>query len=202
MPRGRYQQKQWNARQQAILEALETLSAKQGFASVTMDDLAEAVGISKATLYQHFDSKDAMLVHLMTQHSDRFIDWLVTTADQPPVERLRRVMHYLMEGHILPLRGLINLGREDVLPIFRSSAPLVRRHEQIIDLLAAIVRQGQTGGQIAPDLAPHVIISAMWALSNVSMARYESPGRSGHEAAQAAFADQMIALFERAIRPA
>ena len=57
MPRGRYQQKQWDQREDVILAALETLSAARGFSQVTMDDLADAVGISKATLYQHFEKE-------------------------------------------------------------------------------------------------------------------------------------------------
>ncbi|MCZ7679417.1 MAG: TetR/AcrR family transcriptional regulator [Sandaracinaceae bacterium] len=73
MPRGRYQQKQWDARHAAILEALEQLSDQRGFSNVTMDDLADQIGISKATLYQHFESKDAMLVELMASHEDAFI---------------------------------------------------------------------------------------------------------------------------------
>ena len=76
MPRGRYQQQQWETRETAILDALETLATERGFAQVTMDDLADAVGISKATLYQHFDSKDMMLVSVMARHTQQFIDWL------------------------------------------------------------------------------------------------------------------------------
>lgn len=200
VPRGRYQQKQWEDRQAAILDALEALSTERGFANVTMDDVANEVGISKATLYQHFDSKDSMLVHLMAQHEDRFIAWLDSTSDQPPVERLRQTMRHLMEGRVFSLRGLVRLGREDVVPIFRRSPDLVERHDQIVQMLTAIVAQGQAEGTIAPDLTPLAVISAMLTLSNVSMGGYEPSGCSAatdHEGC----AEQMIVLFERAIHP-
>ncbi len=83
MPRGRYQQQQWEARRSAILHALEQLSGERGFSNVTMDDLADRVGISKATLYQHFESKEAMLVELMASHEDAFIASLEAMAGQP-----------------------------------------------------------------------------------------------------------------------
>lgn len=202
MPRGRYQQKQWEDRQAAILDALERLATDHGFAAVTMDDVADTVGISKATLYQHFESKDAMLVALMAQHEEQFIAWVEQTAEQPPVERLLQVMRYLMEGHISPLRGLFSLGREDVLPIFHTNATLVARHDQIIALLTSIVQQGQAEGDIATDLMPHEIIGAMLALSNVSMGRYTPPERSQALNAHTSHVWQMLLLFARSLRPA
>lgn len=197
MPRGRYQQQQWETRETAILDALEALATERGFGQVTMDDLADEVGISKATLYQHFASKDAMLVSLMARHTQQFVDWLASTADHPPIERLKQTMRTLMVGHITPMRGLINVGREDVLPIFHNSPDLMERHAQSLNMLVAIIQQGQSSGTIAVDLAPSVIISAMWALSNVSMYEYEPhPMPTKIE-----YMDQMIALFERSIQP-
>jgi AcrR family transcriptional regulator len=201
MPRGRYQQKQWEDRQAAILVALEQLSHAQGFAAVTMDEVAETVGISKATLYQHFESKDAMLIALMARHEDQFIAQVTATAGQPPVARLRATMQVLMDGPISPLRGLVSLGRDEILPIFRASADLMARHDQIIALLTAIVQQGQAEGSIAPDLAPHTVISAMIALSNVSMGDYEPPECNRAQFAQDSYAGQMLKLFERSLRP-
>ncbi len=198
MPRGRYQQQQWDAREQAILDALARLSAERGFAAVTMDDLADAVGISKATLYQHFASKDALLAHLMRTHTRQFQQWLESSAGQPPVDRLCGIMRHLMSGHITPLRGLIQVGREEVLPVFEMDADLVTAHAQTLDQLCAIVRQGQAEGQIAPDLAPGVVISAMWALSNVSPGRH---GPIGDLPPAEDIVQQMVTLFERAIRP-
>jgi AcrR family transcriptional regulator len=201
MPRGRYQQKQWEDRQAAILDALERLATERGFAAVTMDDVADAVGISKATLYQHFESKDAMLVELMAQHEDQFIAWVEQTAGQSPVERLLHMMRHLMEGHISPLRGLVSLGREDVLPIFNRTEALVSRHDQIIALFTGIIQQGQADGSIASDLVPHEIIGAMLALSNISMGEYEPPECNRELNTRTGHADQMLLLFARSLRP-
>lgn len=201
MPRGRYQQKQWEDREAAILDALEALSDERGFANVTMDDLADAVGISKATLYQHFDSKDAMLGHLIARQEDQFIEWLQRIADQPPVDRLLDTMRYLMEGHISPLRGVVSMGREEVMPVFRSSPALIERHDQIIASLTATIQEGQSQGSIGPDLTPRVVISAMLALSNVSMGDYEPPECTRNLNSEAGYGEQMMTLFARSLRP-
>ncbi len=196
MPRGRYQQKQWDQREDAILAALETLSAARGFAQLTMDDLADAVGISKATLYQHFVSKDAMLIRLIARHTEEFVVWLESTADQPPIERLRQTMRYLMENHTSP--PLFSMGREAVVPVFNSSPDLITQHDHILNLLSDIVRQGQAAHELVADIAPGVVIRAMWALSSVSRQGVGSPEH--HLPSPDEYINQMIALFERGIR--
>ncbi len=202
LPRGRYQQKQWDARHAAILEALDQLSGERGFANVTMDDLADRVGISKATLYQHFESKDAMLAELMLGHEDAFLASLDAIAEQPPVEQLKHIMRTIYHGHITPLRGLVSLGEGEALPVFRSSPQLMARHDQIIARLARIIREGQADSSIAPDLDVHTIVLAMLALSRVTLGQYQMPAIQEHLSPQEVQIDQMLLLFERAIRPA
>jgi AcrR family transcriptional regulator len=201
MIRGRFRQQQWHVRQEAILDALEQLFAEQGVAGVTMDDVAEAVGISKATLYQHFASKDAMLAHLLTAHYRQFIEWLDSTAGQPPVERLCATMRYMMSRQMVALRETMAMGREHVLPVFHSDAELIAQHTRTLHLLTEIVRQGQADGSIASDLAPQAVIGAMWALTNMSA--QQSPGVQGLPDAldEAAYAGQMLLLFARSLRP-
>src|SRR6267142_2463682 len=49
------------AGRQRIVEAARAHFFSHGFRSVTMDDLAEELGVSKKTLYAHFPSKIALL---------------------------------------------------------------------------------------------------------------------------------------------
>jgi AcrR family transcriptional regulator len=44
-----------------ILQKASALFIQHGFKSVTMDDLAEALGISKKTLYAHFENKNQLV---------------------------------------------------------------------------------------------------------------------------------------------
>ena len=51
-------------RQQLFAVALE-LFAKRGYRATTMDDIAEAAGVTKPLLYQHFSSKRALYLELV-----------------------------------------------------------------------------------------------------------------------------------------
>ncbi len=49
----------------AILQRTEILFFKYGIKSVTMDDIARELGMSKKTLYQFFDNKNDLLAQIM-----------------------------------------------------------------------------------------------------------------------------------------
>src|SRR5256885_11849156 len=53
--------RQADASRQLIVEAARAPFFSHGFRSVTMDDLADELGVSKKTLYAHFPSKIALL---------------------------------------------------------------------------------------------------------------------------------------------
>ncbi len=48
-----------------IIEAAYTLFYTQGYSQSGIDDIAAAAGLTKRTLYQHFDSKDALIAAVM-----------------------------------------------------------------------------------------------------------------------------------------
>lgn len=48
-------------RREEILEVAADLFAEQGYDAVSLADIAQAVGLSKATLYHYFDRKEAIL---------------------------------------------------------------------------------------------------------------------------------------------
>ncbi len=55
---------------QDLLRRCELLFFKYGVRSVTMDDIAKELSISKKTLYQHFENKDELINEIMNQHTE------------------------------------------------------------------------------------------------------------------------------------
>jgi AcrR family transcriptional regulator len=52
---------------QRILSTAQQIFLKTGFSKVTMDELANELGMSKKTLYKHFSSKEDLLKVIMTE---------------------------------------------------------------------------------------------------------------------------------------
>jgi AcrR family transcriptional regulator len=54
-----------------LLKGAEDLFMKYGVRSVSMDDIARHLGISKKTIYQHFTDKDDVVVSVAKAHMER-----------------------------------------------------------------------------------------------------------------------------------
>src|SRR6202043_2070284 len=76
----------------AIVEAAVRLFLERGFGSVTMDELAEAAGVARRTLYNQFTSKEEifreMLLKVSGQLEDAFPPGIETRGEVEDVLRL------------------------------------------------------------------------------------------------------------------
>jgi AcrR family transcriptional regulator len=52
-------------RREQLMDVALQLFAERGFAATTMDDIADAAGVTKPLLYQHFDSKRGLYLELV-----------------------------------------------------------------------------------------------------------------------------------------
>ncbi len=73
-------------RRQQLLDVSLKLFAERGFNATTMDDIAEAAGVTKPLLYQHFESKRALYLELLDSVSHTMleaIDKAIASAGGP-----------------------------------------------------------------------------------------------------------------------
>ena len=75
-----------DARRRQLFDAALWLFAEHGYAATTMDDIAEAAGVTKPLVYQHFESKRALYLELMDVFASELVTRIVdatATADGP-----------------------------------------------------------------------------------------------------------------------
>ena len=65
-----------SGKRELILEAATQLFLDRGFHAVGVDTIAEAAGVVKMTLYNHFPSKDALIAAVLEKRSQDVINWL------------------------------------------------------------------------------------------------------------------------------
>ena len=73
-------------RRQQLLDVSLEIFAARGFHGASMNDVAEAAGVTKPVLYQHFDSKDALYLELVDEMGQRLEEAImkaVADADGP-----------------------------------------------------------------------------------------------------------------------
>jgi AcrR family transcriptional regulator len=83
-------------RREQYLAAASHLFAQRGYRAVSIEELGAAVGVSGPALYRHFPSKEAMLVELLIDSSERLMDGFATTVaqDLPDLITLRNLIEF------------------------------------------------------------------------------------------------------------
>ncbi len=79
---------------QRIVEAAKACAARLGLDATTMDDIVAASGISRATVYRRFGSRDAIFDMLVSQHAGPFANDAIRilTGEGSIAERIENAM--------------------------------------------------------------------------------------------------------------
>jgi AcrR family transcriptional regulator len=82
-------------REQQVLRVAREQFARHGFAAVTMEDIAHAVGVKKPLLYAYFGNKDRLYEACMSPAGDALIEAIAAAVDRAstPAEALRLGVH-------------------------------------------------------------------------------------------------------------
>src|SRR6218665_1822041 len=114
-PKVSFKAQMYQAREAAILASACRLLGEKAFDLMTMDDVANAVGIAKASLYKHFVSKEALCTAAMVQMLGRVQTYLASLpAQTPALEKLHALLRWSLEQ--LPVNQIPLLpGRHSVL---------------------------------------------------------------------------------------
>lgn len=147
-------ERQRQVREDAILEAAQELMLEQGYADMSMDDIATRVGISKATLYQHFPSKEELAINVIVRSMRRGEEQIRLMDEAlPAIVRLERSVHTAITK-----REVINLAQIVLPPAVLQHHPLFQ--EQKARMMAAIetvIDQAKADG----DIVRHIPTSVM-----------------------------------------
>ena len=132
---------------EAILDATDDFLARFGYKKMTIDDLAQAVGIGKGSIYLHFSSKEEIAL----SHVDRIVERLKTELKRiaarktSPEERLR-LMLLTRVLHRFDSVQHYTQSLDDILSAIRPKL-LARRKtyfEEEAEILSAVIEEGQT----------------------------------------------------------
>ena len=133
-----------------MLKAAQRLFAEGGYEAVSMDLVAKTAGVSKATLYAHFDSKENLFAEILEAENDRAGDEdLIPERFEGDAEDVLRRFARGMARFFVGGRGLAvyrlfvaDLHRfPELVARFHANGPMVMR-SRLARLLAQIAERG------------------------------------------------------------
>ena len=87
-------------RRESILDAANHVFGEHGYEHVRIDDVAAAAGISKALIYEHFESKQDLYAELMNRAAIDLLRVLVQAASAPGMEGPLRMENAAAAGFL------------------------------------------------------------------------------------------------------
>lgn len=188
-----------------ILKAAVKVFARKGFYASRVNEIARAAGVADGTIYLYFKSKDELLTSLFEDRIVRLIALLreeCARLDNGP-DRVRRLVEFqlgLLEGE-RDLAEVITVNLRQSSRLLKQYAS--KRFGEYLDLMAAVIAEGQRAGELRDDVSPRIIarvifggldgIAMTWALGS---AEAGSLRRAGTQ-----FADVLLDGLRAAPRP-
>jgi AcrR family transcriptional regulator len=159
---------------EAILQTTAELASTRGPFNVTMSEIAETVGVSRATLYKYFTGVEEILDSWHERHISNHLESLQTTAagDESPIERLTAVLTQYAEIRRNQVRRAAPThGLELSAFLHRPEGAARQARRRIHKLLATLITEATGHDRIRTDLdaneLAHFCIHALDAAGDV-----------------------------------
>jgi len=169
---------------EAILEATDRLLARYGYRKMTIDDLAQEVGIGKGSVYLHFSSKEEIALSHIDRIIERLKDNLRSIASKPnSVDD--RLLEMLLERVIYRFDSVQHYSQSLNELLAHVRPRLLERRQRYFQeearIFESVVEEGQRLGTFADgnalDIA-HTLLSATNSLLPYSLSAMELGDRA------------------------
>ena len=159
-----FKEQMLQAREEAIVQTANRLLAEKGFESMTVDEVAAAVGIAKASLYKHFPSKEDLAAAAMVRIMQRTQDFLDSLpADDKPVAKLRAVVRWAVEVQLAGEMPLLPHQNSSLRAALMNNRGYLDRLVTISDRLGGWIQAAQADGSLNPKLPAIAVLYTLFA---------------------------------------
>jgi AcrR family transcriptional regulator len=135
-----------------ILQAAAQIFRQKGYHATSMQDIADAVQLQKASLYHHISGKQDILLTILDHALDLLIEDIESVKDsnELPPEKLRRAMHLYVERltEDADLAAVLLLEYRSLEPDLRK--PHIQRRDRYERYWREIITEGVEANAFRP----------------------------------------------------
>lgn len=136
-----------------VLDAATDLFAAKGYDATSLQDIADAVGVSRPALYHYISSKEDLLVMLVERVSQALADVfaeLSARADLEPTEKLTILTEQLVRQRAEHPSQFRILDRSEMMLPKEAGEDHAAARRRVLREVVAIIEEGIKAGQFTP----------------------------------------------------
>ena len=162
----------------SVTDVAFRIFAERGFDAASMEDVARAAGITKASIYHHVPSKEALLARGLERALSALHGVLEEPAAKTGTARAR------LTAIVLRVAEITMSMRAEVSVLFRvrgnstTERAAMERRRTFDARVAELVREAQTAGELRRDIDPALIVRLIFGMSNSVVEWYRPDGRT------------------------
>ncbi len=134
-----------------ILRSAAELLATYGYTATSLDQVAAHAGLTKGTIYYHFDSKEALYWAVVEPRADRAPEVIRTLLEQElaPLRALKRFVRAALRAAQNPRSRYMHY--KELLPLDEEMLAKARERERDYEhLVAQLIQRAQESGDVIP----------------------------------------------------
>ena len=154
------------SREEAIVVSVNRLLAEKGFETMTMDEVAADVGIAKASLYKHFNSKEELAGAAMIRVLERALEQVdVLERDGPPreIDRLKAMTRWTLDLQLAGEMPSLPAQNSALRNALIANKAYLDRLMRLSDRLGAWITAAQSAGHLNAALPPELVLYTLFA---------------------------------------
>ena len=160
-----FKQRMMLERESLIIETVNHLLATKGYDAMTVDEIADTVGIAKASLYRHFPSKEALgmaaLVDIM--HKALEIINQLNATDQTAIDKLKALTQLAMRLKLAQKMPNLPSENSQLRELLIANDDYTNNLVMLSDSIGEWIEQAQAEGKLQSNLPGLAILYTLYA---------------------------------------
>ena len=182
-------------RQQEIVEAAARVFHEKGYESTSIQDIADAVGILKGSLYYYITSKEDLLFEIIQSVHEEALKNLERTRAVEG-DALQKIRAFVVVHLTHNATNLVKMAVffQDFRSLNGERRELIVEERDIYDnFLRDLIRQGQDEGTVCPDIEPKLAAITVLGMMNWLYHWYQPGGELSATDIANAYGDFVVA---------
>ena len=160
-----FKQRMMLERESLIIETVNHLLATKGYDAMTVDEIADTVGIAKASLYRHFPSKEALGMAALVDIMHKALEVInqLNATDQAAIDKLKALTQWAMRLKLAQKMPNLPSENSQLRELLIANDDYTNNLVMLSDSIGEWIEQAQAEGRLQRNIPGLAILYTLYA---------------------------------------